>query len=118
MSGRGEGEPELTQAGGTSANSLWPLTEKKASSKTSRGPEKPITSNGWAPTGRTARLDGRGHDELRHPDQVAASLPRQETAQGLVAGGGGEPCPPRSALAKPLLTQQPPKVMAGDRAAK
>lgn len=49
MFGEQEGQPEQ---GRKSQPPTRPgaLTEKKASSKTSRGPEKPITSSGWAPS--------------------------------------------------------------------
>lgn len=120
--GGGEGEQELSRAGGTSANSLWPLTEKKASSKTSRGPEKPITNNGWAPN-RQKSTPWMAVDMMSSDTPIRSCVFSPRTAgacsgAGGRAGGGGShalPTPPRLS---PSLPSSPPKVMAGDRAAK
>ena len=110
--GRGcrERERELSWAGGTSTNSLWPLTEKKASSKTSRGPEKPITSNGWAPS-RQKSTPWMAVDMMSSETPIRSCVfsPRVAGARLGTGGGLGGRTLPSPPLPEPLLTQQPPE---------
>lgn len=88
-------------------------TEKKASSKTSRGPEKPITSSGWAPS-RQKMTPCSAVDMINSDTPIRSCVFSPEdtsTAQLLAAG-------PHPTNQNPCLPSSPPKVMAGDRAAK
>ena len=62
-------------------------------------------------------LERRGHDQLRHPDQVLCLLSwgGRNRLRGLAAGPCVLPTAPPQSLSLP---SSPPKVMAGDRAAK